>query len=60
MRISSAIDYLTKSNKGLLCQVKGEGGGFESGCDTVPPPPPHFIPVQITGAAQYNCEIFGK
>ena len=32
MRISNAIDYLTKSNKGWLCQVKGEGGGFESGC----------------------------
>ncbi len=60
MRISSAINYLTKSNKGWLCQGKGGGGGgFESGYVT-PPTPPHFNPVQITGAAQYNCAIFGK
>jgi hypothetical protein len=31
MRISNAIDYLTKPNKGWLCQGKGGGGGAGEG-----------------------------
>ena len=59
--ISNAIDYLTKSNKDGLFQGKGgRGASSYGGVTQCHPPPLHFKPVHITGAAHHTCAMSRK